>query len=338
MTQAGSRSAKGLAAGRWVFAAALVAAIVASGLFPGLTNKAGLLYVLFGSAAACLMGFTGREIAAAFGHAAGHDGPAAALARSAYFWEAAARNAWILGAMGSAINFTIVLGTGSEGIADVSSRMIRSFIVTLYGLVVAIVCLVPAIKLSGKAGSAGPAEPAAAPGRTLSPGRIAGYVLFAAVIVLTVLLLVGGQRLGGPLPIGKVLFHPPAILAVIGGTVALALFMGGGAGARAWTIGFALTGLAGLLMGLIQALFGFVHKEIAEIASACAFIISASTLSLLGLVAVAGPLEDREIMDGRRDRPSQLSRLFWAVFPLLTFIFLILTFIMVVTPMERTVK
>ncbi len=338
MTEAGSRSVKRLTAGRWIFAAALVIAIVASGLFPRLANRAGLLFVLSGTAAACLMGFTGREIASAFGHAAGRGGSAAALARSAYFWEAAARNAWILGAMGSAVNFTIVLGTGGEGIADVGSRMIQSFIVTLYGLVAAIVCLVPAIKLSGRAEAAGPAVPAPEPGRTLGPGRIAGYVLFAAVIALTVLVLVGGQRPGGPLPLGKVLFHPPAILAVVGGTVALALFMGAGAGARAWTLGFALTGLAGLLMGLIQALFGFVHKEIAEIAAACAFIISASTLSLLGLVAVAGPLEDREVMDGRKDRPSPLSRLFWAVFPLMTFIFLVLTFIMVVTPMERTVK
>ncbi|HOW84851.1 MAG TPA: hypothetical protein P5119_05805 [Candidatus Aminicenantes bacterium] len=336
MTKAGSRFAPGLAAGRWIFAAALAVAIVASGLFASLKNGAGLFYVLCGAAAACLMAFTGREIAAAFGHAAGRAGSAADLAKSARFWEAAARNAWVLGAMGSALNFTIALGIGSESIADIGNRMIGSFIVTLYGLIAAVICLVPAIRLSGRAASAGPAGPAPGPGRAVSPDRIAGYVLFAAVIVLTVLLLGGGQPQGGPLPIGRVLFHPAAILTVIGGTVALALFLG--AGAQAWTYGFALTGLAGLFMGLIQALFGFVHKSIAEISSACAFIISASTLSLLGFAAVAGPLEDREILEGRRDRPSPLSRLFWAIFPLLTFIFLILTFLMVVTPMERTVK
>jgi hypothetical protein len=339
MTETRSHLPKGQALVRWFFAAALVVAIVVTGIFSGLMNKAGLLYLLFGSAAACLMGFTGREIAAAFGHAAGRDGSPDSLARSAYFWEAAARNAWILGALGSALNFTIVLGTGnSEGIADVASRMIQSFIVTLYGLVMAMICLVPAIKLGGRTERAGGTGPRPAPSRALSPDRIMGYVLFAAVIVLTVVFFIGGQPQAGPLPISRVLLHPPAILAVIGGTVALALFMGAGAGGRAWTLGFALTGLAGLLMGLIQALFGFVHKEIAEIAAACAFIISASTLALLGLVAVAAPLEDREIMEGRKDRPSPLSRLCWALIPLLTFLLLILTFIMVVTPMERTVK
>jgi hypothetical protein len=138
--------------------------------------------------------------------------------------------------------------------------------------------------------------------------------------------------MSGPLP---VLLHWPSVLVVIGGSVALALFIGAGAGARAWTFGFSMTGLIGLLMGLIQGLFGFVNRNIGEIAAACVFIISACSFSLLGLITVANPLEDREIMDGRRAGPAPLSRLFWAVFPLIVFIFLLLTFIMVVTPIVK---
>jgi uncharacterized membrane protein len=223
--------------------------------------------------------------------------------------------------------------------------MIQSFIVVLYGLVLAVVCLVPAIKLSSrreKAGLRGKAEPgteAAAFGavRTTVPDRILGYVLFAAVLVLTVAFLAKGQAQVGPLPIGRLLLHWPAYLVVFGGTIALALFIGGGAGARAWTLGFAMTGTICMLMGLIQALFGFVHRNIGGIASAVAFIISASMLTLLGLVAVAAPLEDREVMEGRREGASPLSRFFWVVLPLLAFIFLILTFIMVVTPLKQNV-
>jgi hypothetical protein len=226
--------------------------------------------------------------------------------------------------------------------------MIQSFLVMLYGLVLAIICLVPAIKLSGKA--AGPLGQTAGrmaadsarpsrPGRqALGLDRIIGYVLFAAVLVLNTVFLVGGRPQGGPLPIGRVLLHWPAILVILGGSIALALFMGTGGAARAWTLGFAMTGLVGLLTGFIQALFGFVHKDIAEIAAAGAFIISTASFSLLGLVAVAAPLEDREIMEGRRDEPASLSRLFWAAFPLVTFVFLVLTFIMVVTPIQQTVR
>ena len=345
MTESVASTAKGRAVLRWLFAAAFVFALAASGLFAGLLNRAGLFYLVFGTVAAALMGFTGREIATAIRLAAGRSGNDGSLARSAYFWGAAARNAWMLGALGSALNFTIALSRISGGIMDISNRMIQSFIVILYGLVLAVVCLVPALKLSGQAerarwrGEDGPAPEAGygskAAVRTIAPDRIIGYVLFAAVLVLTVVFLIKGQPPAGPFSIAKLLFQGPAYLVVIGGTIALALFMGAGTGAPAWTLGFAMTGIISLLMGLIQALFGFVHRDIAELSSAVAFIISASMLTLLGLVAVAAPLEDREVMDGRRDGAGTFSRMFWVLLPLLTFVFLILTFIMVVTPMTK---
>lgn len=93
-------------------------------------------------------------------------------------------------------------------------------------------------------------------------------------------------------------------------------------------------GLVALLTGLIQSLFGFVHASVQEIAGAIAFIIATSTFSLLGLVTVASPLEDREVMSGRREGAGPISRMFWVLLPLLTFIFLVLAFIMVVTPMK----
>jgi hypothetical protein len=114
----------------------------------------------------------------------------------------------------------------------------------------------------------------------------------------------------------------------------LALFMGAGTGARAWTLGFATMGLVALLTGLIQSLFGFVHTSVQEIAAAIAFIVSASAFALLGLVTVASPLEDREVTSGRRRGAGPVSRMFWVLLPLVTFIFLVLTFIMVVTPMK----
>ncbi len=342
MTEIAKSSFKGRTVLRWLFAAVFVIAVAASGLFTGLMNGAGLFYLIFGTAASVLMGFTGREIAAALRHAAGGAGNEASLKRSAYFWGAAARNAWMLGALGCALHFTIALSRVSGGIADISGRMIQSFIVILYGLVMAVVCLIPAMKLSGRAEWAGEGRPAPDAGgdtkaavRATSRGRIVGTVLFAVVLVLTLAFFIKGQPEAGPLPLIKLLFQGPAYLVVIGGTIALGLFMGAGAGARAWTLGFAMTGIVSLLMGLIQALFGFVHRDISEIASAVAFIISASMITLLGSVAVAAPFEDREVMEGRRRGASPTSRFFWVILPLLTFIFLVLTFIMVVIPMKK---
>jgi hypothetical protein len=342
MTEIKKSEARRRAVLRWLVAAAFVFAVVVSGLFSGLANKAGLFFLVFGSVAAAFLGFSRREIGAAFRYAAGFAGPPDDLKRAAYFWEAAARNAWILGVLGSALNFTIVLGGDSSGIADSSNRMVQSFIVTLYGLVLAVVCLAPALKLMGKVEKPGFRETPSAGGLP-KPGppapmlfeRVTGGVLFAAVLGLTIFFLSSGQRQGGPIPLAKVIFHGPAILVVLGGAIALALFMGAGAGARAWTVGFALTGLVALLMGLIQSLFGFVHPSVQEIATAVAFIIASSSFALIGLVAVAAPLEDREIMEGIRESTAPLSRMFWTIFPLLTFIFLLLTFIMVITPMKK---
>ena len=341
MTGIHKDSARGRAVARWLVAAAFIFAVVVSGLFSGLTNKAGLFYLVFGSVAVAFMGFSRQEIGAALRHASGSAGPPEDLKRAAYFWEAAARNAWILGVLGSALNFTVVLGGDSGGIADASSRMIQSFVVTLYGLVLAVVCLVPAMKLAGKTERARlqekPAAGLSGPG-SVAPmifERVTGYTLFAAVLGLTVFFLTRGQPPGGPIPLATVILHGPAILFVGGGAIALALFMGAGAGASAWTLGFAMTGLVALLMGLIQAMFGFAHVNLQEISAALAFIIAASSFALLGLVAVSAPLEDREIMTGRRERPGPLSRLFWVIFPLLTFFFLLLTFIMVITPMKQ---
>jgi hypothetical protein len=339
MSENPKASGRGHAVLRWFVAAAFILAVAVSGLFSGLTNKAGLFFLVAGSVAAALMGFSRREIGAAFGHAFGSAGPRESLERSAYFWEAAVRNAWVLGVLGSALNFTMVLGGGdSGGIQDVSNRMIQSLVVTLYGLVLAVICLLPAIKLAAAAKGGLDVPPSGAgPVRPGLFGRLIGYVLFAAVLGLPIVDLVERLPQDGPFSTAAIIFHGPALLVVIGGTVALALFMGAGAGARSLTLGFALTGLISLLMGFIQALSGFVRPSIEEISVAIAFILSASMFALLGLVAVAGPLEDREVMEGRRRGSRALSRTVWIVFPLLTFIFLILTFIMVVTPMTKKV-
>jgi len=327
---------------RWLFAAAFVVATILSGLFSGLMNKAGLFYLAFGSVAVALMGSSGREIGAAFRFAAGRPGQVMERRRAAHFWEAAARNAWILGVLGSTLNFTIVLGRESGGIEDTGNRMIQAFIVSLYGLVLAVICLVPALKLmNGIAGTGGPVPPPASgnsevfPDRSAAIGRVIGYILFAAVLGSTLYALTKGRPQSGVLSVGKVMLHGPAILVTAGGTIALALFLS--AGARGLTFGFAMTGFISLLMGFIQALFGFMHRSINDIATAIAFIISASSFSLLGMLVIAAPLEDREVMEGRRERPSSLSRMFWIVYPLLAFIFLVLTFLMVITPMKQKV-
>ncbi len=300
-------------------------------------NMIGLFFLIFGSAAVALMGFRAPEIGQALRLASGRQGSDEDRRRAANFCEAAARNAWKIGALGSTHNFTIVLClSGERGQAEISVGMIRSLVTMLYGLVLAALCLVPAMKLAEGPdvevpdAVSGRADKAAA-GRS----RIVGYPLFVATLVATVVLLLAGRKNPGPVPFSTFLLHGPAVLVVIGGAVVLAFFMGRGVGARAWTLGFAMTGAMALLTGLIQALTGFAHKNIAEIASAVGFVITAIVFALLGLTVVAAPLEDREVMAGRRDKAGPISRALWIIFPVLAFVSLVLTFIMVITPITK---
>lgn len=325
---------RGRAAVRWLIAAAFIAGVALSGLFAGMANRAGLFFLFLGTAASVLTDFSRSEIREAFRLAAGKSGTPEARREAASFWEAAARNAWALGVMGSLLNFTVVLGGGSGGIADISDRMIQSFIVTFYGLVLAVLLLVPAMKISGLAGNGEPGPgPRPSRGGPFLFERVTGYVLFAVVLGLTVLSLVRSVPPGGPLSAAEVMLHGPAALFIFGGSIALALFLGTGRGA--WTFGFGMTGLAALFLGLIQTMFGFVHTDIKEISAAIAFIISSSLYALLGLVLVAAPLEDRKRPDGG-DQPGRLSRVLWMAFPFVAFIFLVLSWILVITPMKRT--
>ncbi len=321
---------------RWAAAAALTAAVIFSGYFAGLMNRAGLFFLLLGSAASVLMSFSRHEIGDAFRLAAGGSGRPEDMRRASTFWRAAGRNAWILGVLGSVLNFTVVLGGGSGGLAETTGRMVQSFLITLYGLVLAVLCLVPAMKLAGHSGTSSPGAGRARPG--LGPSlfeRAAGYAVFVLVVGLTVFSLAKGTPQDGPLTMAGLLFHGPAALVVIGGAITLALFLGSGSGARALAVAFGMTGLVALLAGIIQAMFGFVQANIQEVAASVSFIISASLYSLLGLVLFAAPREDRELMDGFREGPGRLSGMIWKVLPLVAFLVLILTFIMVITPMKK---
>jgi len=111
--------------------------------------------------------------------------------------------------------------------------------------------------------------------------------------------------------------------------------VGNGGVGRSFTVGFALTGFLATLMGLVQAMFGFSSRGIQDIASAITFILSSCFIALLGMMLAGNPLEDRSVKSGKVQKPLTLSRIVWFVFPLVSLILLFLTFVMVVTPIQK---
>jgi len=326
---------------RILVVAALGAAVVLSGKFSGFMNVRGLLFVLLGSVTLALASFSIPEIGAAFRHAASVPGEPAAVRKSMAFWEAAARNAWMTGVLGTILNFIVALCTMSGGIADVASRMATSFLATVYGMVLAVICAVPAWKLGdimrfqttrNISQTALNPEPAAA--KSMRFENVLGYLLFLVAVAWTAFKPMLGMAYLKFSPFDWII-HWPSLLVVLGGTIALILFVGSAGAGRILTPAFAITGLIGSLMGFIQVLLGFASRKIYLVSAGITFVIASCFMAMLGMMLVGAPLEDRLVKTGRMDKPSALSRAAVYVFPLLALIFLVVALVLVITPMKK---
>jgi flagellar motor component MotA len=297
------------------------------------------LFVFVGGVALVLISFPGTEIWRAFRHAAGGSGSDAEISNSAHLWEAAGRGFWILGGLGSVlsmmIGFTSMRTVQFTSMSVLISMLIRTLLSTFYGGLLAVICFVPCWKLLGIAHDR-PSAPDTMRNETPRSGwrfgTVLGYVLFLAALIST-------SHTLSQLELWPVftVFRPP-LLVVLGGTLALILFIGGNNTRLTASTAFAGMGLIGSLMGFIQMLVGMTDPSpqgIGLVAGAIAFIIVSCLTALLGMAVIGGPLEDRAIRTGKMDTPSAFSRVSWYVFPLLSLIFMVLVFNMIILPLPK---
>ncbi len=327
--------------GKILIVALLIAVVIISGRFADFMEGHGLVFVLLGAVATVLMSFTGPEIGSAFKHAAGVSGPVEDIQKSVLFWEAAGRNGWMLGVAGSVLYFVLALSSSQGGIGGIASRMALSFVPAVYGMILAVICLVPAWKLSIGLQDKRQEETKDihSPQTDDSPSplrleHLVGYVLFIAVFTWTII----KPSLSYTHPKFKPwewIANWPALLVVLGGTLIIVLFVNHASSGSTWTLSFALTGLLGSFMGFIMVLLGFAGRNIEDVANGLAFVLSSPFVSLLGMLLVGAPLEDRRIKAKKSDKLSSLSRMAWYIFPLMTLIFLALAFVLVITPMKK---
>ncbi len=322
--------------GRILLTALLFAAIILSGRFSRFWDTGGLAFVFAGGVALFLMSFSLPQIRIAARYAAGRPVQQEDASMLPFLWEALARNFWVAGVLGSIASFVLSLARESEGIQQVAFLLTASFRPAFYGMFLAAVCAIPALKSRGD--TTRPEENSdwsvnRSQNRRWTFENVAGSFLLIGILVWTIVLpasrgFLQEQRLL------SFFFDPSALLVVVGGTVVMMIFMRRTPPGAALTIGLAVTGLLGSLMGLMQALFAFTQKSIQDVASALAFVISSCFLALLGMILVALPLADHEVAPAGRSGWIGLKRLAWYLFPLLALLFLILTFIAVITPIK----
>jgi len=327
--------------GRILILAILIAVVILSGRFADFMDLYGLAFVIIGGICLIFTSFTAREIASALRAAGGTPGFHPENQKFLIFWESASRDFWMAGVLATLISFVIALTNSEGGLEGIASRMASALIPTVYGVILSVICLVPALKLKESHPIRSLEESTEEPGKTqaglaasLSFENTIGYMLFVVIVAGT--LIKADLTSNAPIfDAWEWVVYWPSLLVVLGGTIALVLFVGNSAKGQTFTLGFAITGLIGSLMGIIQVLLGFSSKSIQDIAAAVTFILSSCFFALLGMMLLGAPLEDRLIKNMQTAKHSTLSRVAWYVFPLITLILLVITFVIVVTPMRK---
>jgi flagellar motor component MotA len=320
----------------------IVLGLIQSGNLANYIDPYGFLFVLVGGVALVMISFSGAEIGRALRHAVRTPANDAEIRASIHFWEAAGRGFWILGVSRSILNVMIgfaALATQQTAPLQLIMRFrAQSLLATFYGVLLAVICFIPNWKLMGKPRS-----------RTLVPdteqgsisisrpgwrfGAAIGYVLFFSVLAS----FLTSAILKLSLPGWTLMGYRPGMLLVLGGAIALMLFMGGSNSGSTLSTAFASMGLIASLMGCIQMLFGMTDSSphgAARVARAIVFILSSCLTALLGMALVSAPSEDRAIRTGRVAALSAFSRASWYVFPLLALIFLFMVLNVIIMPLS----
>lgn len=322
-----------LIAARVLLVLIVIMGAVQSGTPANYVDAHGFFFVLIGGAALVMISFPGASIAHAFRHVVAVSGTDAEFHDATRVWEAAGRSFWIAGGLGSVLSIMIgfvgMRTVETAGFSAILPILIRSLLSTFYGGLLAVICFVPCWRLLGVLQGRPPLPVSELKGTRLGWGYGAtfGYVLFLSVLIWTIRPLF-------TISIWPV-FRPP-LMVVLGGAIVLILFVGQSGARLTRSAAFACMGLVASLMGFIQMLHGMTDptpRGIGQVAMALAFILLSCSIALMGMALIGAPLEDRAIRMGSDQAPSPFSRVAWYAFPLLSLIFLIIVFNMIIVPL-----
>lgn len=291
-----------------------------------------LVLLLAGQVALALLGFAPCEIGAAVSHALGRPGPPGSQRRSARFWSAAARNAWLLSVLAAVVGFVTLLCSQVGGLSGFVAGAAARGVMVAVGAVMAALLLLPGLRLAGAAERLADGPPEAEPGGRDAAGRprlataLAYGLLFAALA-----LPLRSPGSGGQFRPADWLLHPPAWLLVGGGALLVALYLGSSAKGSRWAISIAVAGLVGVLAGLGEAAHGFGIASIERVAGGLTLSVGSGFAALVGLAAIGLPHLDRAPEEDTGS-PGRVAA--W-VFPALVLAVLAIALALVLVPMER---
>jgi len=295
----------------------------------------GIVLLCAGQVSIALLGFSGAEIAAALAHAVGRPGHATALRRSIRFWQAAARNAWLLSVLAALVGLVTLICAQRGGLSAFVAGASRQALAVTVGTALAALWLLPALRLAGAVErltvDSGAGEPS---GATAARPQIQAWLAYGLLLAALAWPLLSPGSGPGFRPVDWLL-RGPAWLVVGGGALAIALYIGTSARSGRWTVSIAVAGLVGALAGLVEASYGFSITRMEPVAGGLTLAIGSCFAALVGLAAIGLPSLDRA-PDGETEGPlGAASRIAAWAFPAVVLAILVLAVALVLVPMER---
>jgi hypothetical protein len=291
----------------------------------------GLVFVLLGTFAVLLTGFAPRDIAAAFRRAFGGATEGNGRGRPGRVLEAAARNALSLGVLATLIGVVQLVQSFEGAPAQFLALIAGASSPAFYGLAVAALFGVASASVRAREKGSGALRDGGAIGDGGRPAgssaaRWLGHLAMPALLLWIILSSAGSRGLGPWLD------SWPAWSMVLGGTLFLALVHGRAGTGDGLTLGFSCSGLIAASWALLQTLGAFSGNSIPWIAAAMGGVTTSWFVCLAGLLLAAFPLADRA---SQHREPSPPARAAWYLVPLLVLSFLVITLLLVMTPIEK---
>jgi hypothetical protein len=294
-----------------------------------------LLFVIMGAVGLTLMGFSFPEIGAAFKYAFGTSGEPGKgpFDRSIYFWEAAARNFYLTGVLLTVINFVILmkgLPNCSGGIMQFWMTLAICCITTVYGLILAALCAIAGLRINNKLHTThGPGqsqreihEDISQTGHNRLIEKAIGALLFIATLGWVIL---KANAL-------TAFVYWPSLLVVAGGAILFVLCVGNGVDGLSTTLGFAFSGIIGILFGLVQMFHG--GAAIKGIAEGMTFTMFSCVFAMVGMMLGGVHRQDHTFKTGKTHAIT-ISRIAWYGLPVVVLVLLFYFFLLTIIPMVK---
>jgi hypothetical protein len=231
------------------------------------------------------------------------------------------------------INFVILmkgLPVGSGSIMQFWMTLAICCITTVYGLILAALCAIAGLRINNKRHTThGPGQSQQEIQDDISQtahNRFIEKAIGALLFIVTLgWVILKSDAL-------TAFIYWPSLLVVAGGAILFVLCVGNGVDGLSTTLGFAFSGVIGVLFGLVQMFHG--GSSIKGVVEGVTFTLLSCVFAMVGMMLGGVHRQDHTFKTGKTHAIT-ISRIAWYGFPVVVLVLLFYFFLMTIIPMVK---